>query len=94
MKMPTGGSPWPLTAAFDRGGLSFSGHPAEELAGRFGTPLVVVDEEHLRARCREFRAAFPSLLWAVKAFPLRAMIRVVLDEGLGLLAATGGEVDA
>jgi diaminopimelate decarboxylase len=94
MKMPTSGSPWPGTAAFDEHGLSISGSFAEELAARFGTPLVVVDESHLRARCREFRSAFPTLLWAVKAFPLRAVIRVVLDEGFGLLAATGGEMDA
>jgi diaminopimelate decarboxylase len=53
----------------------------------------VVDEAHLRERCRAFAGAFPRVLWAVKAFPLRAVMRVALDEGLGLLAATGGEVD-
>ncbi|MDQ4005264.1 MAG: diaminopimelate decarboxylase [Actinomycetota bacterium] len=94
MNMPTGISPWPSSAAFDEAGLSIGGTTAEALAERFGTPLVVIDEEHLRARCREFRPAFPHLMWAVKAFPLRAVIRLVLDEGLGLLAATGGEVDA
>ncbi|HEX2069762.1 MAG TPA: diaminopimelate decarboxylase [Actinomycetota bacterium] len=64
------------------------------LAEDYGTPLVVVDGDQVRARCRELREAFPRVLWAVKAFPARALIRMVRSEGLGLLAATGGEMDA
>jgi diaminopimelate decarboxylase len=86
-------SPWPGATRFDESGLSIAGLRAADLAQEFGTPLIVVDEDHVRARCREFRDAFPRALWAVKAFPLRALMRVVLDEGLDLLAATGGEVD-
>jgi diaminopimelate decarboxylase len=67
---------------------------ANRLAEEYGTPLMLVDEDHTRARCREFRQAFPRVLWAVKAFPARALIRIVNSEGLGLLAATGGEMDA
>ena len=92
--MQTETAPWPASAAFDADGLSLGGLKAAELAEEFGTPLVVVDEDHVRARCREFARAFPRTLWAVKAFPLRALIRLALDEGLDLLAATGGEVDA
>ncbi|HEX2088396.1 MAG TPA: diaminopimelate decarboxylase, partial [Actinomycetota bacterium] len=66
---------------------------ANRMANEFGTPLVVVDEDHVRARCREFKDAFPRVLWAVKAFPARALIRMVRREGLGLLAETGGEMD-
>jgi diaminopimelate decarboxylase len=87
-------STWPSGARFDDSGLSIAGIRAADLAQEFGTPLVVVDEAHVRARCREFRDAFPRALWAVKSFPLRGLMRVILDEGLGLLAATGGEVDA
>ena len=29
----------------------------EALAAEYGTPLFVYDEDHLRARCREFAAA-------------------------------------
>ena len=75
-------------------GLTVAGARASDLAEEFGTPLVVVDESHVRARCREFGDSFPRALWAVKAFPLRALMRIALDEGLDLLAATGGEVDA
>lgn len=65
-----------------------------ELAAKHGTPLVVVDEDHVRSRCREWGAAFDRVLWAMKCFPAQALIRIVVDEGLGLLAATGGELDA
>ena len=88
------GVPWPAAATFDANGLRVGGLTSSSLAEEFGTPLVVVDEDHFRARCREFRDAFPGVLWAVKAFPLRELIRIALDEGLGVLAATGGELDA
>ena len=87
-------SPWPTAAGFDADGLAIAGVTASSLAEEFGTPLVVVDEEHVRGRCRAFKDAFPRVLWAVKAFPLRALIRFALEEGLDLLAATGGEMDA
>ncbi|MGH2662114.1 MAG: diaminopimelate decarboxylase [Actinomycetota bacterium] len=87
-------TPWSSNASFGPDGLSVAGLAATRLAEEFGTPLVVVDEDHLRARCRSFTGPFPRVLWAVKAFPLRALIRIALEEGLGLLAATGGEVDA
>lgn len=86
--------PWPRGGAFGPEGLSVEGLGAGELAERFGTPLVVVDEEHVRERCRAFREAFGRSLWAVKAFPAGALIRIALEEGLGVLAATGGELDA
>ena len=88
------GSPWPSAAAFDENGLVVAGVTASGLAEEFGTPLLVVDEAHVRARCRDFKEAFPRVLWAVKAFPLRRLMRIALDEGLDLLAATGGEMDA
>ena len=86
--------PWPRNGAFGAGGLSVAGCSAKDLAERFGTPLVVVDEAHVRERCRRFRGAFPRALWAVKAFPAGALIRIAAEEGLGLLVATGGELDA
>ena len=40
------------------------------------------------------RRPFPRVLFAVKAFTSHAMIRLALDEGLDLLCASGGEVEA
>ncbi len=89
-----GAGPWPAGANFDDSGLSVAGVAATDLAQRFGTPLLVVDEDDLRARCRAFRAAFPRVLFAVKAFPAHELIRIALSEGFGLLVATGGELEA
>jgi len=86
--------PWPRNAVFGEQGLELAGVGALDLASRFGTPLLVLDEEDLRARCRQVREAFPRACYAVKAFTARGVLRNVLDEGLDLLAATGGEVDA
>jgi diaminopimelate decarboxylase len=83
-----------MGASLGSTGLTVGGLHATELSEEYGTPLVVVDEGHFRSRARDFRAAFPRVLWAVKSFPLRGTIRMALDEGLDLLAATGGELDA
>ena len=66
----------------------------DALAGEFGTPLFVYDEDHLRARCREFAASFGAgnVAYAGKAFLCVAMARLVAEEGLKLDVATGGEL--
>lgn len=86
--------PWPSGAVLDARGLRIAGVHAEELAARFGTPLLVADETHLRERARTFARLFPHPLYAVKAFTSHHVIRLVLEEGLDLLAATDGEVEA
>jgi diaminopimelate decarboxylase len=87
-------SPWPTSAAFGPDGLSVGGVSAADLAAGYDTPLLVVDGADLRARARAVAAAFPRALFAVKAFTAHAVIRTMLEEGLDLLAATGGEVEA
>ncbi|MDE0652308.1 MAG: diaminopimelate decarboxylase [bacterium] len=76
------------------GRLSVAGCDLVELAGRFGTPLIVYDEDHLRERCREASAVFGdgAVVYAAKAFLCRAMARLVAEEGLHLDVATGGEL--
>jgi len=66
----------------------------DALASEFGTPLFVYDEDHLRARCREFAASFGAgnVAYAGKAFLCVAMARLVAEEGLKLDVATGGEL--
>jgi diaminopimelate decarboxylase len=86
--------PWPAGATFDERGLSVGGVSAEELAERFGTPLLVVDERDLRARARTFAELFPHPLYAVKALTCHAVLRIVAEEGLDLLVATDGELEA
>ena len=73
----------PMTAEVGpSGNLSIGGCDTLELAERFGTPLFVYDEAHLRARCREAVAAFgPGVNFATKAFLCTAMARLAAEEG-------------
>jgi diaminopimelate decarboxylase len=69
-----------------------------DLAAEFGTPLLVLDEDDLRTRCRAWREAFahwPSgatVAYAGKAFLSKAVVKIVQEEGLGLDVCTGGEL--
>jgi len=84
----------PLTARPDADGhLTVGGVDLLELADRFGTPLFVYDEEHLRARCREAVAAWgEGVAYATKAFLCMAMARLAYEEGMWLDVSTGGEL--
>ena len=76
-----------------QGRLSIGGCDLIELAGAFGTPLFVYDEEHLRHRCRQAVEAFgPGVSYAAKAFLCVAMARLACSEGMGIDVATGGEL--
>ena len=80
------------TVASD-GHLLIGGCDVLDLAERFGTPLFVYDEAHLRARCREAVAAFgDGVAYASKAFLCLAMARLAHEEGMHLDVATGGEL--
>ena len=87
----------PRTATVnDAGVLSIGGVTVAAMAEKFGTPLYVYDEEHLRNRCREAVAAFGKdrVIYATKAFLCGAMARLANEEGLLLDVATGGELFA
>ncbi|MEI7885961.1 MAG: diaminopimelate decarboxylase [Actinomycetes bacterium] len=82
-------------ASVDTGGaLCIAGVDLVDLASRFGTPLFVYDEEHLRARCREAISVFGpgGAIYATKAFLCRAMARLAYEEGMRLDVATSGEM--
>jgi len=87
-------SPWPAGAVFGPAGLTIGGVPAADLAEEFDTPLLVIDEDDFRERCRSFVGAFGRVLFAVKAFPAATLIRAAAEEGLGLLVSTSGELQA
>jgi diaminopimelate decarboxylase len=80
------------------GMLRIGGCRAGALAEEFGTPVLVVAEQALRARAREYRdelaARWPRsrVVFASKAFPCTAVQRVMAEEGLGLDVAGGGEI--
>jgi len=78
------------------GMLTVGGCRADELAGEFGTPALIVAEPALRARAREYAdglaARWPRsrVVFASKAFPCTAVQRVMVEEGLGLDVAGAG----
>ena len=86
--------PWPAHAGSTPEGLTVAGVAAVDLARRFGTPLLVYDEDDVRGRMRAMRVSFPRSAYAVKAFTSHAVIRIALEEGLELLCASGGELTA
>lgn len=90
---------FPDTAQVNRHGhLSIGGCDVVDLAFEYGTPLYVFDEVTLRARCqsfvREFSNRYPSttVLYASKAFMNKALVRLFMEEGLGLDVVSGGEL--
>jgi len=80
------------------GRLEIGGVDTAELAERFGTPLYVVDEALVRERCRQFMDAFRAsgvpfeVSYASKAFCVKAIVRVVEEEGLSLDVVSDGEL--
>jgi diaminopimelate decarboxylase len=76
---------FPDTAAVDDGELTLGGVPATALTHEFGTPLVVYDEQTLRAQAQAYRAAAPGALiaYGTKAFPSVAVLQLLAEEGLG-----------
>ncbi len=76
------------------GALRVAGHDVRALAATYGTPLLVLDEDDFRARCRAFISAFAGadVHYAAKAFLTTTLARWVAQEGLGLDVATGGEL--
>jgi diaminopimelate decarboxylase len=84
--------PWPRSARWTAAGLEVGGLAAADLAQRFGTPLLVIDETDMRERMRTMTRLFPRVAFAVKAMTCAAVIRAALEERLDLLCASGGEV--
>lgn len=81
-----------------KGHFHFGGWDTAELADMFGTPLYVLSEDILRARCRAVRTDFldrwenTGAVYAGKASLPLAMARIIQSEGLGLDLVSGGEL--
>ncbi|MEA2125574.1 MAG: diaminopimelate decarboxylase [Solirubrobacteraceae bacterium] len=86
-------SVYPQHSSVEDGRLSIGGCDAVELAREFGTPAYVVAEDDLRARADEFTSASHArIVYASKAFPCTAALRLFADLGLGVDVASGGEL--
>ena len=80
------------------GTLIVGGCRLDDVAARFGTPAIVVSEDALRQRARDYLAAFRSrwphcdVAFASKSFPCTAVQRVMVEEDLHIDVAGGGEI--
>lgn len=81
------------------GRLQIGGADAVELAKKFGTPLYVFDEKHIRDMMRVYRNAISRLyggnglvLYASKAFSCKAVYSIAKSENIGVDVVSGGEL--
>lgn len=80
------------------GHLEIGGCDTVDLKQTYGTPLYIMDEALIRQRCREYMDAFRAsglpfqVAYASKAFCVKAMCRLVDDEGLSLDVVSEGEL--
>lgn len=69
-----------------------------ELAREFGTPAYLLDVAEMKARARAYREAFSGfeggaeVLFASKALPVTAVLKLFAEEGLSIDVASGGEL--
>jgi diaminopimelate decarboxylase len=65
-----------------------------DLADEYGTPLVVYCEETIRSAARAWRAGAPeaTIVYGTKAFPNVAIMRLLVEEGIGADVSTLGEL--
>jgi diaminopimelate decarboxylase len=85
---------WPDSAQRSASGaLALGGVDVRAIAEEYGTPVFVLDERDVRRRARLYREAYPgTVYYAAKAFLSTAVARWVTEEGLGIDAASGGEL--
>jgi len=72
---------------------------AIKIAKQFQTPLYVLDEQKIRANCRDYVQAFAKhyplrthIAYAAKAFLVKAICPIIQEEGLRLDVASLGEL--
>jgi len=92
-------SVFPDSAEVDsQGQLVLGGCKASDLADEYGTPVYVLDEDTLRARCRsfidEFRKVHPdtNVSYACKAYINPILAKLFMEEGMGFDVVSGGEL--
>ena len=83
----------------EKGHLTIGGIDSLDLAAEYGTPLYVLDEDMIRAKCRTYVSAMhecfgPSSapLFASKALCFKGIYPVVESEGLCVDAVSPGEI--
>jgi len=73
----------------------FCAQALQILVARYGSPLLVIDAERVRAQYRRLAAALPGvdLHFALKPLPHRSVVEALRDEGAYFDLASDGEID-
>ena len=81
------------------GHLTFAGFDTVTLANEYGTPLMVMDENLIRSRCREYKNAMAAHLpagskplYASKAFAVKRIYEIMKEENMGVDVVSIGEL--
>ncbi len=82
-----------------QGQLTFAGCDTAELVQTYGTPLMVMDEELIRSRCRIYRQAMQQALpagsrplFASKALSIKRIYEIMKEENMGVDVVSAGEL--
>ena len=79
------------------GVMRLAGHDVRDLVSQFGSPLVVMLEEPIRTRCRDYKKrleCYPRsrVYFASKAFLTTGFCKLMEQEGMGLDVVSWGEL--
>ncbi len=79
--------------------LAFAGRSTRELADKYGTPLLLLDADRVRNRCREYVQAMREFLpagsmpfYASKALSYRGIYTLAAQENMGVDVVSSGEL--
>ena len=83
----------------EKGKLCFCGLDTTELAKKYSTPLMLLDENRIRSRAREYVSAMKKYFtpdskafYASKALSFKEIYKMVGEEGMGADAVSVGEI--
>lgn len=86
-------------AVNEAGHLTFAGYDTAALANEYGTPLLLMDEERIRSRCRAYKEAMAAWLpagsrplYASKALSIKRIYEIMGEEGMGVDVVSSGEL--
>jgi len=80
------------------GNLEFDQCELIKIAQKYGTPCYILSESIIRKRCQQYISAFAQrkvdfeVIYAGKAFLVKAMGNILKEEGLSLEVSSGGEL--
>lgn len=83
----------------EKGHLTLGGADTVEIVEKYGTPVIVYNENGIRNNCRAFVNSIDEyyngkgrVLYASKAFSCIEMYRIINDEKMGIDVVSGGEI--